>query len=45
MKKMLSALLSTVLLLSLFGCGAAMNSGASADTQTNGFAFSDQNKS
>ena len=44
MKKMLSALLSTVLLLSLFGCGAAMNSGASADTQTNGFAFSDQNK-
>ena len=45
MKKMLSALLSTVLLLSLFGCGAAMNSGASADMQTNGFAFSDQNKS
>ena len=44
MKKMLSVLLSAVLLLSLFGCGAAMNSGASADTQTNGFAFSDQNK-
>lgn len=45
MKKMLSVLLSAVLLLSLFGCGASMNSGAPTDMQTNSFAFSDQNKS